>query len=78
MPSTTFTLTHGKAQNFLNAVGLPQLYFDQMNVMNGHIANAIQNFVNKAVTGPKYHRRLQNDWAQWQAAEWIQLDNYEK
>ena len=48
--------------------------------MKGHIDQAVLTVVHKAITGPKYNRhslQKQLDWKDWQAAEWIQLDNYD-
>jgi hypothetical protein len=69
------------APNCLSVVGLPQLYFDQLRIMRGHIDNTVLEVVHKAITGPKFNRRTlqkQLDWNDWLAAEWIQLDNYNK
>jgi hypothetical protein len=73
--------TKDDAPNFLSAVGLPQLYFDQLRIMRGHIDNTVLAVVHKEITGPKFNRRTlqkQLDWNDLLAAEWIQLDNYDK
>jgi hypothetical protein len=73
--------TKDEAKNSLSAVGLPQLYFDQLRVMKAHIAHTVQAVVHKAITGPKFNRRSlqkQSDWPEWRDSEWIQLDNYDK
>jgi hypothetical protein len=49
--------------------------------MRGHIDNTVLAVVHKAITGPKFNRRTlqkQLDWNYWLAAEWTQLDNYDK
>jgi hypothetical protein len=49
--------------------------------MKRHIDNTVLVAVHKAITGPKFNRRTlqkQLDWNDWLAAEWIQLDNYDK
>jgi hypothetical protein len=73
--------TKDEANNTLSAVGLPQLYFDQLRVMKAHIAHTVQAVVHKAITGPKFNRHTlqkQSDWPEWRDYEWIQLDNYDK
>jgi hypothetical protein len=80
-PSIVVVFTKDDAPNSLSAVGLPQLYCDQLRIMRGHINNTVLAVVHKAITGPKFnHRTLhkQLDWNDWLAAEWIQLDNYDK
>jgi hypothetical protein len=72
--------TKYEAQNSLSAIGLPQLYVDQLCVMKAHIAHAVQAVVHKAITSPKFnHRSLhkQSDWPEWCDSEWVQLDNYD-
>jgi hypothetical protein len=69
------------APNCLSAVGLPQLYFDQLCIMCRHIYNTVLTVVHKSIKGPKFnHPTLQKqlDWKDWLAAEWIQMDNYAK
>jgi hypothetical protein len=71
--------TKDKTRNSVSAVGLPQLYFDQLRAMNAHIAQTILAVVHKAITGPKFNRRSfkkQLDWNEWRDSEWVQLDNY--
>jgi hypothetical protein len=80
-PSIVVVFTKDDALNCLSEVGLPQLYFDQLRIMRGHIDNTVLAVVHKAITGPKFNRRTlqkQLDWNDWLAAEWIQLDNYDK
>jgi hypothetical protein len=70
--------TKDDAPNYLSPVGLPQLYFDQLRIMRGHIDNTVLDVVHTAITGPKFNRRTlqkQLDWNDWLAAEWIKLDN---
>jgi hypothetical protein len=79
--SVVIVITKDKAKNSLSAVGLPQLYVDQLRVMKAHIAHPVQAVVHKAITGPKFNRRglqKQSDWPEWRDSEWIQLDNYDK
>jgi hypothetical protein len=80
-PSIGVVFTKDDAPNFLSAVGLPQLYFDQLRTMKRHIDNTFLAVVHKAITGPKFNRHTsqkQLDWNDWIPAEWIQLDNYNK
>jgi hypothetical protein len=73
--------TKDDATNYLSAVGLPQLYFYQLLIINGHITNMFLAVLHKAITGPKFnHRTLQKqpNSKDWIAAEWIQLGNYSK
>jgi hypothetical protein len=73
--------TKDDAPNCLSVVGLPQLYFDQLRIMKGYIDSTVLAVIHKAIMGPKFNRHtLQNqlDWKDWLAAEWIQLDNYDK
>jgi hypothetical protein len=79
--SVVIVFTKDVAKNSLSAVGLPQLYFDQLRVMKAHIAHTVQAVVRKAITGPKFNRRSlqkQSDWPEWRDSEWIQLHNYDK
>jgi hypothetical protein len=79
--SIIIAFTKYDAPNCLSAVGLPQLYVDQLRIMRGRIDNMVLVVVHKVITGPKFSRRtLQKklDWKDWIAAEWIQLDNYAK
>jgi hypothetical protein len=69
------------APECLSEFGLPQLYFDQLWIMRGHIDSTILAVVHKAITGPKFNRctlQKQLDWNDWLATEWIQLQNYNK
>jgi hypothetical protein len=78
--SGIITFTKYDAQNCLSAVGLPQLYFDQLSITRGHITNAFLAVVHKAITGPKFNRRTlqkQLDCKDWLAEELIQVDNYD-
>jgi hypothetical protein len=45
--------TKDEAKNSFSAVGLPQLYFDQLRVMKAHIAHKVHAVVHKAITGIK-------------------------
>jgi hypothetical protein len=77
--SVAVAFTKDDAPNCLYAVGLSQLYFNQLWIMKGHITNTVLTFVHKATTGPKFnHRTLQKklDWKDWLVSEWIQLENY--
>jgi hypothetical protein len=79
--SIVVVFTKDDAPNCLSAVGLPQLYFDQLRIMRGHSDNTVLAVVHKAITGPMFNRRTfqkQLDRNDWLAAEWIQLDNYDK
>jgi hypothetical protein len=79
--SVVILFTKDEAKNSLSAVGLPQLYFDQLRAMKSHITHTVQELVHKAITGPKFNRRSlqkQPDWPEWSDSEWIQLDNYDK
>jgi hypothetical protein len=76
--SIIVTFTKDDAPNCLYAVGLPQLYFDQLLIMHGHIDKTVLTVIHKAIMGSKLNRRTlqkQLDWKYWIAAEWIQLDN---
>jgi hypothetical protein len=49
--------------------------------MKRHIDKTVLAVVHKAIMGPKCNRctlQKQLDWNDWLAAEWIQLDNYDK
>jgi hypothetical protein len=79
--SVIVTFTKDDALNCLAAVDLPQLYFDQLWIIKGHIANMVLIVVHKAIMDPTSNRRTlqkQLDWKDWLAAECIQLDNYDK
>jgi hypothetical protein len=79
--SIIVAFTKDNAPNCLSAVGLPQLYFNQIKIMKGQIDSTVLTVVCKAITGPKFNRlslQKQLDWKDWLAAEWIQLDNYDK
>jgi hypothetical protein len=76
--SVVVTFTKDDAPNCISVVGLPQLYFDQLKIMKGHIDNMVLSAVHKAIMGPKFKRRTlqkQLDWKDWLAVELIQLDN---
>jgi hypothetical protein len=76
-----FALTKDDAPHCLSAVGLPQLYFDQLRVTKRHILHATLAVLHKAATGPKFNRwhlQQQLNWNEWQDAKLIQLDNYGK
>jgi hypothetical protein len=79
--SVIVVFTKDEAKNSLSAVGLPQLYFDQLRVMKAHIAHTVQSVVHKAITGPKFNRcslQKQSYWPEWRDSKWIQLYNYDK
>jgi hypothetical protein len=79
--SIVVVFTKDDAPNCLSAVGLTQLYFDQLRIMRGHINNTVLDVVHKAIMGPKFNNRTlqkQLDWNYYLVAEWIQLDNYNK
>jgi hypothetical protein len=57
-PSIVVVFTKDDAPNCLCAVGLPQLYFDQLWIMRRHIDNTVLDVVHKAITGPKFNRRI--------------------
>jgi hypothetical protein len=70
-PSIAVLFTKDDAPNCLSTVGLPQLYFDQLQIMRRHIDNAVLIVVHKETTGPKFNRRTlqkQLDWNDWLAA----------
>jgi hypothetical protein len=72
--SIVIVFTKDEAKNTLSAVGLPQLYFDQLRVMQAHIGRTVQTVVYKAITGPKFNRhslRKQSEWPEWRDSEWI-------
>jgi hypothetical protein len=65
--SIIMVFTNDEATKNLSAVGLPQLYFDQLCVMKAHIAQPVQSIVHKAIKGPKFicrslHKQL--DWTE--------------
>jgi hypothetical protein len=69
--SIVVVFTKDDAPNCLSAVGLPQLYFDQLWIMRGHIDNTVLAVVHKSITEPKFNRRTlqeQLDWNDWLAA----------
>jgi hypothetical protein len=73
--------TKDEAKHSLSAVGLPQLYFDQLLVTKAHIAHTVQAVVHKSITSPKFNRRSlqkQSYWPEWRDYEWVQLYNYDK
>jgi hypothetical protein len=79
--SAIIVFTKDEAQNSVSAIGLPQLYVDQLRVMKAHIAHTVQEVVHKAISGPKINRRShqkQADWPEWRDSEWVQLDKYDK
>jgi hypothetical protein len=55
--SIVVVFTKDDAPNCLSAVGLSQLYFEQLRIMRGHIDNTVLAVVHKAITGPKFNRR---------------------
>jgi hypothetical protein len=73
--------TKDDAPYFLSAVGLPQLYFNKLQIKKGHIANTVLTVVHKSITDPKFNRcalQKQLNWKDWLMTEWIQLENYAK
>jgi hypothetical protein len=56
-PSIVVVFTKDDAPNYLSAVGLPQLYFDQLRIIKRHIDNTVLAVVHKAIMGPKFNRR---------------------
>jgi hypothetical protein len=50
------TFTKDEAANSLTGAILPQFYFDQIQVVCGHVSNAVNAMKNKAVTGTKFTR----------------------
>jgi hypothetical protein len=78
-PNITITFTFDEIVNTLSHAGLPQLYFDQMRVIQNHITQIRQPTIHKVTASPRLTRRKlqQSDaWPEWRAAEHIQLDNY--
>jgi hypothetical protein len=72
--SIIVAFTKDYAPNCLSAVGLPQLYFDQLRIMKGHIDNTVINVVHKSIMGPNFNSytlQTQLDWKDWLVAEWI-------
>jgi hypothetical protein len=63
--SIVVVFTKYDAPNCLSAVGLPQLYFDQLQIMRGYIDYTVLDVVHKSITGPKFNNRTlqkQLDW----------------
>jgi hypothetical protein len=74
-------LTKDDAPYCLSTFGLPQLYFNQLQVMTRHISHAALAAIRKAITRPKFncwHLQQQLNRNGWQDIESIQLDNYWK
>jgi hypothetical protein len=68
--SVVVVFTKDNAPNCLSAAGLPQLYFDQLQITKGHTNNIIIAVVHKAVTCPTFNCRTlqtQLDWKDWLA-----------
>jgi hypothetical protein len=79
--SIIVAFTKDDAPNCLSAVGLPQLYSDQLRITKGNIDSTVIDVVHTSITGASFNGRTlqkQLDWKDWLAAEWIQLDNYDK
>jgi hypothetical protein len=79
--SVIVVFTKDEAKNSLSAIGLTQLYIDQLRVIKAHIAKNFQAVVHKAITDPKFNQRSlqkQPDWPEWRDFKWVQLDNYDK
>jgi hypothetical protein len=69
--SIIVAFTKDDALNCLSTFGLPQLYFDQLRIMKGHIDSTVLALVHKAIMGPKFnHHTLQKqlDWKDWLAS----------
>jgi hypothetical protein len=58
-------LTNDDAPNCLSAVGLPQLYSDQLWVTKRHISHTALAVIHKAITGPKFNRRHLHQQLNW-------------
>jgi hypothetical protein len=63
--SIVVVFTKDDAPNCLSAVGLPQLYLDQLRIMKRHIDDTILDVVHKAITGPKFNRRTLQKKLDW-------------
>jgi hypothetical protein len=74
-------LTFDDTAHGLSNVGLPQLYFDQLQVVQRHKATIpsmyTANVANAAVKLTRRRLLLQPDWSDWEAAEFKQLDAYD-
>jgi hypothetical protein len=55
--SIVVVFTKDDAPNCLSAFGLPQIYFDQLRIMRGHIDNTVLAVVHIAIMGRKFNRR---------------------
>jgi hypothetical protein len=72
-------LSFDDAVHGLSAAGLPQLYFDQLSVIQAHILTARTHTVNATSQSKRLTRRMllqQEDWPEWEQAEFKQLDAY--
>jgi Reverse transcriptase (RNA-dependent DNA polymerase) len=62
-----------------SAAGLPQLYFDQLSVIQAHIQAACTHTVHATSQSKQLTRRMllqQEGWPEWEKAEFKQLDAY--
>jgi hypothetical protein len=79
-PNSVATFTFGEIVNTLNHAGLPQLYFDQMRDIQGHLNNIQRPTINQVIASSPCltRRKLKQtpEWPEWLAAEHVQLDNY--
>jgi hypothetical protein len=57
LTSIVVLFTKDYAPNCLSAVGLPQLYFDQLRIVRGHMDNTVLAVAHKAIKGPKFNGR---------------------
>ena len=75
----TITFAHEDTKISLSNVGLPQIYFDQLQVMTAHV-NSVKLATKSPADIPKWLTRrmmtMQDNWTNWQAAKWTQLNNY--
>jgi hypothetical protein len=80
LPTCVITFTFDDVVNTLSHAGLPQIYFDQLHVMQGHIDQAKFAAVNHInINAPRLRRNnllSSPTWPAWQDAEFLQLDNY--
>jgi hypothetical protein len=77
--SITLTFATNDTAPALNHAGLPQLYADQLAVIKRHIHAISQHKVNSVNANEKLTRRKllkRDDWPEWEAAEFAQLDSY--
>jgi hypothetical protein len=83
----TITLAHPEIKSGLTSKGIPQLHIDQLNpkfILN--LEHLVKQPVPKMESGGVWHYTFnkltrgnlikQDDWHEWQASEWKQLDQY--